>query len=118
MIKFLLKEYFKNMTNKNKTSKVLFRVSDGEGGTNVETLWTSDLGNDKYKMDNSPFYAYSVSWNDIIFAPYNEDEGFPTFEKVIEKCGHRTIRVIFNPPIEEGNKSNSQLKNILTMYSI
>jgi len=78
-------------------SKVLFRVPEENGSAQVETLWATALGYDEYKLDNSPFYAYSVSWEDIVYAPFNESEGFPTFERVVKKSGHRTIRIIFNP---------------------
>jgi hypothetical protein len=58
-------------------AKVLFRVIDEEGGTDVETLWATHLGADAYKLDNSPFYAYGVSWEDVVSAPFNPEEGFP-----------------------------------------
>ncbi|MEO6051617.1 MAG: hypothetical protein ABIP78_09845 [Pyrinomonadaceae bacterium] len=47
-------------------AKVLFRVprKDGTGDVDVETLWAWNLGDDKCKLDNSPNYAYSVSWED------------------------------------------------------
>ena len=88
-------------------AKVLFRVprEDGTDAADVETLWAWHLGDDKYKLDNSPYYAYSVSWQDIVHAPYDEDEDFPTYRNVIEKSGNRTIRIIFDPPVASENKS-------------
>jgi len=96
-------------------SKVLFRVPEEDGSAQVETLWATALGNDEYKLDNSPFYAYSVSWEDIVYAPFNESEGFPTFERVIKKSGHRTIRIIFNPPVQDGNESDSVLQGLVSL---
>ena len=75
-------------------SKVLFRVPEDDGSAEVETLWATSLGNDEYKLDNSSFYAYSLSWGDIVYAPFNVDEGFPTFLRVVKKSGHRTIRIV------------------------
>jgi hypothetical protein len=49
------------------TAKVLFRVPDEEGGATVETLWATPVGDDQYKLDNSPFYAYGASWEDTVF---------------------------------------------------
>ncbi|RYE02048.1 MAG: DUF4265 domain-containing protein [Sphingobacteriales bacterium] len=49
-------------------SKVLFRVPEDDGTAQVETLWATALGDDQYKLDSSPFYAYSVSWEDIVRA--------------------------------------------------
>jgi hypothetical protein len=82
------------------TAKVLFRVEDTDGSCYVETLWAFDLGNDEYQIDNSPFYAYSVSWRDVVHAPFQEDEGFPTFQRVVTKSGHRTVRVVLESRLE------------------
>ena len=81
-------------------AKVLFRVPESDGSANVETLWAYDLGGDHYKLDNSPFYAYGVSWGDTVFAPHDDAEGFPTFHSVVSKSGHRTLRVHFDPPVK------------------
>ena len=94
-------------------SKVLFRVPNDDGSVEVETLWATSLGGDRYKLDNSPFYAYSVSWEDVVFAPWNEEEGFPTFERVVEKSGNRAVRVIFDPPVEDGNDSDRILQGLV-----
>ena len=95
-------------------SKVLFRVPEDNGTAQVETLWATALGNDEYKLDNSPFYAYSVSWEDVVYAPYDADEKFPTFKRVLRKSGNRTIRIIFNPPVEDGNESDVVLQELVS----
>lgn len=97
------------------TAKVLFRVPDDDGGATVETLWAFPLGDDRYKLDNSPFYAYGVSWQDIVFAPVDRKEGLPTFQSVIAKSGNRTIRVIFDPPVSPDNASDPVLQGLLTL---
>lgn len=74
------------------TAKVVFRVPDHEGGASVETLWAAPIGNDYYKLDNSPFYAYGVSWQDTVWAPFDAREGMATFQSVVTRSGHRTIR--------------------------
>ena len=88
-------------------AKVLFRVDDGEGGADVETLWAYDLGSDEYKLDNMPYYAYGISCDDIVLAPFDEDEQFPTFQRVVSKSGNRTIRIIFDTPFQSGNESEA-----------
>ena len=97
------------------TAKVLFRVPYDDGTADVETLWAFDLGSDQYKLDNLPYFAYGVSWNDIVYAPYDEDEGFPTFQKVAEKSGNRTIRISFDAPVEEGNESALLLDDLVSL---
>ena len=97
------------------TAKVLFRVPDDDGGASVETLWAVPLGNDLYKLDNSPFYAYGVSWQDTVLAPVDPQEQFPTFHSVVERSGNRTVRVVFDPPVEPGNASDNVLQGLVAL---
>jgi len=96
-------------------AKVLFRVPNEDGSAEVETLWATHLGADTYRLDNSPFYAYGVSWEDVVFAPLDPDEGRPTFERVVSKSGNRTVRVIFETPVEPGNKSEQLLQGLVAL---
>lgn len=93
----------------------MFRVPDSGGGVDVETLWASPVGGDLYKIDNSPFYAYSVSLGDTVEAPWSEEHGFPVFRRVVEKSGYRTVRVILDPPAENDNKSQKLLEEIVAL---
>jgi hypothetical protein len=97
------------------TAKVLFRVPNEDGSAEVETLWAFDLGNDQYKLDNSPFYAYSVSWQDIVYAPFDKDEERATFQRVVSKSGNRTIRIVFDSPVEKGNESDRVLQGLVSL---
>ncbi len=101
------------MSDSKPDSKVLFRVPNDNGSAEVETLWATALGNDLYRLENSPFYAYSMSWLDVVYAPYDEDEDRPTFQRIAEKSGHKTVRVIFDPPVEDGNESDRVLKKLV-----
>jgi len=96
-------------------AKVLFRVPDGEGGANVETLWAYDLGSDEYRLDNLPYYAYGVSSDDVVFAPFDEDEQFPTFQRIVSKSGNRTVRIIFDTPFESGNESEALVNRLVAI---
>jgi len=101
--------------NGSPTAKVLFRVPDGEGGADVETLWAVPLGEDRYQLANSPFYAYDVSWEDIVLAPFSDTEGMPTFESVAVKSGNRTVRIIFDPPVASGNASDAVVQGLVLL---
>jgi hypothetical protein len=101
--------------NAEPTAKVLFRVDYDDGDMVVETLWATPLGNDLYKLDNSPFYAYGVSWEDVVLAPYDDEEALPAFRSVVERSGNRTIRVMFDPPVADGNPSDQILKGLLAL---
>jgi hypothetical protein len=96
-------------------AKVLFRVPNEDGTAEVETLWATHLGGDQYKIDNSPFYAYGVSWEDVVFAPFDPVEGFPTFRYVISKSGNRTVRVVFDPAVAEWNQSDQLLQGLIAL---
>jgi len=97
------------------TAKVLFRVPNEDGSFEIETLWAYDLGDNRYKIDNFPFYAYSVSVDDIVYAPVDPVDGRPTFQKVLTKSGNRTVRVVFDPSIEPGNRSDEVLKGLVAL---
>ena len=83
---------------KDKMTKIAFSDDDG----NVETLWAIDLGNGRYRLDSSPWYQYRVSWKDVVTAQ-PDSGGQLCFAGVVEKSGHRTIRVLFEQPTGENN---------------
>jgi hypothetical protein len=82
---------------------------------NVETLWATPLGRNRYRLENSPFFAYSVSFLDVIEARLPSTGGFPVLRRVIEKSGHRTIRITFKLPVDKSRKSKSILKKLEKM---
>lgn len=90
-------------------------MPENDGSARPETLWATALGNDEYRLDNSPFHAYSVSWKDVVYAPFDATSGFPTFVRIVRKSGHRTIRVVFDPPVQEGNESDIVLQGLLSL---
>lgn len=96
-------------------SKVLFRVVDEDGDVHVETLWATALGEDRYRLDNLPFYAYGVSWDDIVLAPFDATEGMATFKAVVTKSGNRTVRLQPDPPLSPGNASDGIIKGLVAL---
>lgn len=98
-----------------RNAKVLFRVPNEDGSAEVETLWATSVGGDNYRLENSPFWAYGVSWEDVVFAPFSKEEGLPTFQSVVTKAGNRTVRVIFDPPISDGNESDKVLQGLVSL---
>ena len=86
--------------------KVLFQ-EDG----NIETLWADQVGPDQYRLDNSPFWAYGVSWRDVVEARRDPD-GALTFVRVVEKSGHRTVRLILDPPADRSPESQAILDGL------
>lgn len=73
--------------------KILFRLPpEAWHGSGTETLWAEEAGPGRYRLRNSPFYAFGVSVNDIVFAEYGPD-GLE-FKGVSLKGGHSTYRTI------------------------
>jgi hypothetical protein len=96
-----------------KNVKLEFRTVDKEGNVDVETPWAVSLGDDLYELDNIPFYAYGVSASDVVFATKDTEDGFPVFKKVVKKSGNKTVRIIFSPPVEDGNASAGILARLV-----
>jgi len=76
------------MSQEEKMVKVLL-----QDGDEVETLWAVHLQENLYRLDNSPFFAYRVSWEDIVEAEPDKN-GVLCFSRIAVKSGNRTVRVI------------------------
>ncbi len=90
-------------------AQVKFRtVKRGEVFT--ESILATEVGRNRYRLQSIPRYADDVSLGDIVAtATVN---GQPEFKKVIEKTGRRTLRVIFEEDIREGNEADKTLKGL------
>lgn len=73
--------------------KVGLHAPDGE----FETMWATPAGAGRYRLENSPFFAYRVSWQDVVEARPEDESGLPVVQCVVEKSGHRTLRLILSP---------------------
>ena len=74
--------------------KVVFLLdpaAPNEPPGSAESVWALSLGDDRYRLKNSPWYAYGASFDDVVYAPVRS--GRPTVEQVVEHGGHFTIRV-------------------------
>jgi hypothetical protein len=90
--------------------KVGLHAPDGE----FETMWATPVGPDRYRLENSPFYAYRVSWLDVVEARPDET-GLPVFARVIAKSGHRTVRVILVPGVDEAPERQRVLDDLVAL---
>lgn len=64
-----------------------------------ESLLALPLGSNTYRLENSPWFAYGVSFQDVIEALPSETE-LPVFTRVLEKSGNRTLRIYLQTPLE------------------
>jgi uncharacterized protein DUF4265 len=71
--------------------KIRFR---GPNADDIETLWATPVDTNHYQLDNSPFFAYGVSWQDVVEAAPSEDR-FLEYIRCVKKSGNRTVRIIF-----------------------
>jgi hypothetical protein len=73
---------------------VKVRMSSEEGI--VETLWAQRVGGrqDRFRLDNSPFFVYRVSADDVVEASSTVD-GMYDLIRVVERSGNRTVRLLF-----------------------
>lgn len=100
-------------TQQSPDSKVLFRTVHEDGSAYVETPWATALGDDQYQIDNSLWYAYGVSWQDIVYAPMDESEGRAVFQHLVSKSGHRTVRIVFDDAVSPGTASYETLQKLV-----
>lgn len=83
-------------------------------GEFVETLWADVVGPNLYRLDNSPFWAYSVSWRDVVEAHPDENDQL-RMTRVVEKSGHRTVRVIFERGADESPEADAVLEGVVAL---
>ena len=82
--------------------------------TGGESLWATPLGNDQYRLENVPFFAYGLNFHDVVLATPDSDDTIPEVRAVISQSGHRTLRVIFSKSVER--ETQAQLLDTLKAY--
>jgi len=88
--------------------KVLLRDDRG----NTETLWAEHLGQDRYRLDNTPWYAYGISCGDVVEARPSVLDGSLECLRVVEKSGSRTVRLVLKPPADKASQSQAVLDRL------
>ena len=83
-------------------------------GENVETLWAERVAPDLYRLDNSPFWAYRVSWLDVVEA-HPDADGQLVMSRVATKAGHRTVRVIFDEGVDESPEAKAVIDGVAAL---
>jgi hypothetical protein len=79
--------------------KVSFPLKPGEWeGLEAENMWAEPVGIGKYRVENTPFYAYGVSAGDIVNA--ESRGGVLTFAGIAERGGHSTYRLLLSDQVD------------------
>ena len=64
-------------------------------GVATETMWAETVGENLYRLRNSPFYAFGVSAEDVVSAKLGG--GLLIFSDVVQRSYHSTYRVFRLP---------------------
>ena len=70
--------------------------------TSGEAMWASLVGGNRYRIENVPFYAYNLNYGDVVEAMPAASDQKPSVMRVVERSGHRTVRVNFAKSVDEG----------------
>ncbi len=70
------------------------------GGPSEDWLWAEPLGSGRFRIESCPFFAYGVSRDDVVRAAEAAGDDAPHLEDVVEKGGHRTLRLALDPAVE------------------
>jgi len=65
-----------------------------------ESFWATPLGDDIFRLENVPFYAYGLNFHDLVRATSDTKENIPEIRELLELSGHETFRVYFEKNIE------------------
>jgi hypothetical protein len=99
------------MPTEPQTSEALVRIrvpleaAPPGGGPADDWLWAEPLGSGRFRIESSPFFAYGISRDDVVHAAPVAGEEEPRLEDVVEKGGHRTLRVALDPAVELGDSA-------------
>lgn len=80
--------------------RVALEPAAGSTGPSDDWLWAEPLGSGRYRVESCPFFAYGVSRDDVVRATEPSRDEAPRLEDVLEKGGHRTLRVALDPEVD------------------
>src|SRR5512146_547637 len=99
------------MAIEQETSEALIRIRvplehpAGSAGPADDWLWAEPLGSGRFRIESCPFFAYGVSRDDVVRAVEAAGEDAPRLEDVVEKGGHRTLRIALDPEVDLADAS-------------
>lgn len=86
--------------------------------TSGESMWATDLGNNRYRLENVPFFAYGLNFHDVVIAIPVSEETIPEIRSVEQPSGNRTLRIHFEEHVgrSEQEKMLDALKKFQSSY--
>jgi hypothetical protein len=94
------------MATEQETTEGLVRIRvpldpvPGATGPADDWLWAEPLGSGRFRIESCPFFAYGISRDDVVSASEAAGEEAPRLDDVVEKGGHRTLRVAVDPQVD------------------
>lgn len=78
------------------TAKVVVEldVVDGWPPVSSERLWAFELGGDRYRIDNVPWFARDLAVGDVVRAVAPDAESHPVLREVLDRSDHLTLRLV------------------------
>jgi hypothetical protein len=73
----------------------------GNPDTGGEAMWAKPLGDDLYELRNSPFYAYTLNFLDVVRAVPQDSDSKPSIQSVERPSGHRTLWITFSDSVPD-----------------
>ncbi len=61
-------------------------------GNATERVWAEEVGSDRFRLRNSPFFAFGLSLDDVVFGSV-EDDGQVHVRGISIRGGHSTYRL-------------------------
>jgi hypothetical protein len=65
-----------------------------------ESLWAEPIGENTYRLENVPFFAYGLNFRDEVKALPDKDDILEIGE-VIQRSGNKTIRIMFDKSLDK-----------------
>jgi hypothetical protein len=66
-------------------------------------IWAEPLGSGRFRIESCAFFAYGLSRDDVVLANVVPGDEAPHLDGVLEKSGHRTLRVALDPNADLGD---------------
>ena len=77
-------------------------------------MWAEPLGEDRYRLRNSPFYARGFSFLDVVIAERQTD-GFPVVRRPLVRSGHSTYQLVVPGGIDASADFRSYAARLLEL---
>lgn len=83
-----------------------------------ESFWATPLGDDLFRLENVPFYAYGINFLDIVKATSESNESIPEIREIVKLSGHSTFRVFFEKNIDRQKQEEilNSMKKLTISY--